>query len=91
MLFVEFFPCPSIIFSLFPSILNYSLPLPCPIKVHRCFIQGEDSLSVASSGDAANQDPEHNPEALKESIRLAEVCIAVNHCTTTTTTSTITN
>ena len=45
---------------------------------------------MASSGDAANQDPEHNPEALKESIRLAEVCIAVNHCTTTTT-STITN
>ena len=34
---------------------------------------------MASSGDAASQDPEYNSDALKEEIRVAEVCIAVNH------------
>ena len=44
---------------------------------------------MASSGDAASQDPEYNAEALKEEIRVAEVCITVNHCTTTTSTITM--
>ncbi|XP_074620153.1 F-BAR and double SH3 domains protein 2-like isoform X2 [Acropora palmata] len=35
-------------------------------------LNGEDSSCVASSGDAASQDPEYNSEALKEEIRVAE-------------------
>ena len=43
-----------------------------------CFFQGEESPSaVSTAGDAGNQESEQNPEALKESIRLAEVCFAV--------------
>ena len=44
---------------------------------------------MVSSGDAASQDPEYKSDALKEEIRVAEVCIAVNHCTKTTSTITM--
>ena len=44
---------------------------------------------MASSGDTTSQDLEYNSDALKEEIRVAEVCIAVNHCTTTTSTITM--
>ena len=44
---------------------------------------------MAASGDAVSQDPEYNAEALREEIRVAEVCSAVNHCTKTTSTITM--
>ena len=59
------------------------LQLNCTVKrqsrlLFGLFEQSEDSPSASAAGDA-NQDPEQSAEALKESIRLAEVCFALQY------------